>query len=129
MIAGIEEMENLDSSEIHPRRLNATEVLTPQKKGKLLDSKPQMEQLNCLEETTESENPLVGGNNLYGVKISEKNFKASRKGLNRQKQKITLKPGKTSGQSKVTLFIVITLNLEFNSTCRKKNISNCTETH
>ena len=29
-------------------------------------------------------------------------------------------PGKTSGQSKVTSFIVITLNLEFNITCRKK---------
>ena len=33
MIAGIEEMENLDSVEIHPRRLNATEVLTPQRRG------------------------------------------------------------------------------------------------
>ena len=29
MIAGIEEMENLDSA----RRLNATEVLTPQRRG------------------------------------------------------------------------------------------------
>ena len=58
MIAGIEEMENLDSAKIDPRRLNATEVLTPQRRGKLLDSQPQMEQLNCLEETTESENPL-----------------------------------------------------------------------
>ena len=58
MMADIEEMENLDSSEIHPRRLNATEVSTPQRRGKLLDSKPQMKQLNCLEETAESENPL-----------------------------------------------------------------------
>ena len=58
MIADIEEMENLDSAEIHPRRLNAKEVLTPQRRGKLSDSQPQMEQLNCLEETTESENPL-----------------------------------------------------------------------
>ena len=30
MIADIEEMENMDSSEIHPRSLNAKEVLTPQ---------------------------------------------------------------------------------------------------
>ena len=64
MMADIEEMENLDSAEIHPRRLNATEVLTPQRRGKLSDSKPQMEQLNCLEETTEFENPLGGANNL-----------------------------------------------------------------
>ena len=64
MVAGIEEMENLDSAEIHPRRLNATEVLTPQWRGKLSDSKPQMEQLNCLEETTEFENPLKLANNL-----------------------------------------------------------------
>ena len=64
MIADIEEMENLDSSEIHHRKLNATEVLTPQRAKKLLDSKPQMEQLNRLEQTTESENPLLGGNNL-----------------------------------------------------------------
>ena len=34
MIAGIEEMENLDSSETHPRRLNANEVLMPQRRGK-----------------------------------------------------------------------------------------------
>ena len=52
MVAGIEEMENLDSSEIHPRSVNATEG------GTLSDSRPQMEQLNCLEETTEPENPL-----------------------------------------------------------------------
>ena len=64
MMADIEEMENLDSAEIHPRRLNATEVLTPQRRGKLSDSKPQMKQLNCLEETAEFENPLGGANNL-----------------------------------------------------------------
>ena len=37
-------------------------------------SHSRMEQQNCLEETTESENQLCGGNNLQGVKISEKNF-------------------------------------------------------
>ena len=38
--------------------------------------------------------------------------KETQRGLNRQKQKMTLKPAMTSGQSKVPSFIVITLNLE-----------------
>ena len=38
--------------------------------------------------------PLWGGNNLQGVKISEENFQANRKSVNRQIQKMTLKPKK-----------------------------------
>ena len=82
-----------------------------------------MEQQNCLQEIMESENPLQGGNNLKGVKVSEKNFEAIRKGLNRQKRKMTLKPGKISCRFKVISSIVITLNLEFNSMCWKKKHS------
>ena len=48
---------------------------------------------------------------------------ANRKGLNRQKQKMALNPGKTSGRCKVTSFIVITLSLECNSMCRRKKHS------
>ena len=44
----------------------------------------------------------------------------NRESLNLQKQQMTLKPEKTSGRNKVTLFIVITLNLEFKYTWRKK---------
>ena len=40
--------------------------------------------------------------------------------LNRQNQQTTLKPVPTSGRSKVTSSIVITMNLEFNSMCRRK---------
>ena len=47
------------------------------------------------------------------------NFKANRKNLNRQNSKTTLKLEKTSGRYKVASIIGITLNLEFNSTCRK----------
>ena len=36
MIADIEELEEMDASEIHARRLNAKEVLTPQRKGDTL---------------------------------------------------------------------------------------------
>ena len=72
-----------------------------------------MEQQNCLKETMNSGNPLQDGNNLKGVNISEKNFLANRKGVNRQRQKKALKPEMTSGRFKVTSFIVNTLNLDF----------------
>ena len=39
--------------------------------------------------------------------------------LTLQNSEMTLKPGKTSGRFKVTSFVVITVNLEFNSLCRK----------
>ena len=38
LIADIEELENLDASEIHPRRLNAKEVLITQRKGEYVFS-------------------------------------------------------------------------------------------
>ena len=37
-----------------------------------------MVQQNCQQETANSENPLSGGNLLWGVKISVEKFKASR---------------------------------------------------
>ena len=52
--------------------------------------------------------------------ISVDKFKANRKSLNRQHQKMTLEPGKISGRDKVTSFIVFTVNLEFNFMCPKK---------
>ena len=54
------------------------------------------------------------------VKISEENFKAKRKSLNLHNLNMTQKPESTSGRFKVTSFIAITKNLEFNSMCRKK---------
>ena len=33
MVADIEQLEEMDASEIHARRLNAKEVLTPQRSG------------------------------------------------------------------------------------------------
>ena len=33
MVADIEELEEMDASELHARRLNAKEVLTPQRSG------------------------------------------------------------------------------------------------
>ena len=48
-----------------------------------------MVQQNCQEETTNSKNPLQGGSKPYRVRVSVENFKAHRKGLNRQNQKMT----------------------------------------
>ena len=53
----------------------------------------------------------------------------NREGFNRQNQKMTLKPGETSGRSKMTSSIVITMNLEFNSTCRRKKHCVARKTH
>ena len=64
-----------------------------------------------------------GENRPWGVKISVKKFKANRESLNRENQLMTVKPVPTSGRSKVTSSIVITMNLEFNSTCRRKKHS------
>ena len=36
MIADIEELEKVDASEIHARRLNAKDVLTPQRSGNFI---------------------------------------------------------------------------------------------
>ena len=47
------------------------------------------------------------------------NYK-TKESLNRQNQKMKLKLGPISSRFKVTSFVVITTNLEFNSTCRKK---------
>ena len=83
---------------------------------------------NCQSEITNSKNPLKGGNNLWGAKLSVENFKANRKGPNRQKQKMTLKPGKTSGRFKVISSIVTILNLEFKSVlCAKRKNPYSTE--
>ena len=67
-------------------------------------SQLQMAQQNCQEDTTDSENPHKGGNKLWGAKTSVENF------LNRQNQKMTLKPVPTSGRFKVTSSQVMTWN-------------------
>ena len=36
MVADIDELEEMDASELHARRLNAMEVLTPQRSGQFI---------------------------------------------------------------------------------------------
>ena len=94
------------------------------KEVQLSFSQSQMEQPNCLEERRRPRIHSEAGTTCEEWRISEKNFQETRKGPNRQtKQKMTLKPAMSSGQSNWISFIVITSNLEFKSTCRKKNHS------
>ena len=51
MVADTEELENLDASETHARRLNAKEVLKP-KNGTISFSRWKLDQSSCLEEVT-----------------------------------------------------------------------------
>ena len=50
MVADIEELEQMDASEIHATRLNAKEVLTHKKSFFLTKSRSLMEQSSYLEE-------------------------------------------------------------------------------
>ena len=63
MVADLEELENMDASEVHPRRINAKEVFDDTK-GRLyiyiyiyIYSQWQMVQQDHQEETTNSEKP------------------------------------------------------------------------
>ena len=113
MVADTETFENMDASEIHPRRINAKGVLTPQRRedfifptadgySRIVRKRPRIPRTHSKAGTTCRE-----------VNISVETLKANRKGLNQQKQKMTLKPGKASCRFKVTSSIVITMNLEF----------------
>ena len=53
----IEKLENIEASEIHPRRTNAKELLTPQRRDFFIFPKADGT-AKCQEETTNSANPL-----------------------------------------------------------------------
>ena len=80
MVADTEELGNLDTSEIHARRLNAKEVLMPKKRWTCSYSRSQMEQSSCLEEIRSSEEPPPSRITLQEAKSITKIFKESRTG-------------------------------------------------
>ena len=88
----------LDASEIHPRRLNAKEVLTSNRDEHFLFSVADGSNKFCGRDH-EFRELTPTGNNLRELKIREENFEANQKGFNRQKQQMTLKPGPSSGQA------------------------------
>ena len=76
-----------------------------------------MVQQNCQEETTNSENPLQGGNKPVGSEDLSGELQGEPEGpQNKHNQKMTVTPGETPGLFKVTSSIVITM-------CRKKKQS------
>ena len=100
MVAEIEELENLDESEIHARRLNAKEVSTS-KKGRTLF-------------------PIADGTARTVWKRSWSPRTHSKTGSTCNERR---SQGGVTDQWKETSLIVITSNLEFDSSCRKKKHS------
>ena len=66
LVADLEELENMDASELHPRRVNAKEVFTPQRRF----PNSRWYSKNCQDEIKNSGNPPCGSINLYGAKTS-----------------------------------------------------------
>ena len=83
MVADFEELENLDASEIHARRLDAKEVLMP-KNGERSCPRSQTEQSSCPEEIRFSEDPLQSRMTLHEAKSTTMIFEERRTGLNPQ---------------------------------------------
>ena len=108
-VADIEKKENMDASEIHPRKINETELLITQ-----FAITEGAGELSGREHAFREHTP-------YGAEVSVENFlKTNRKSLNRQNQKMAFKPEKIFGRYKVTSILVTTLNLEFDFTWRKR---------
>ena len=127
MVADIEELEEMDASELHARRLNAKEVLTQQRSGNFI--------FPVADGTVEifgGEQRLKTSTLTRSVRNEEKNkkfFKENQMNYILQphfkttRRVVMVKLNMTSGLLQETSFIVITLNPESNCTCRKKNQS------
>ena len=83
LVADIEELENMDASEIYPQRIIAKEVLITQEGEECIspvaDGTARMSGRDY-----EFREPLQGANKPKGVKVPAENFKANPKSLNRQ---------------------------------------------
>ena len=111
LISDLEDLEKLDASEIYPGRLNAEEVLIRQNDDEFIFP------------VADGTAKLSGRDYEFRAptpRLSAENLMANRESFNRQNQQVTLKPVPTFGRFKVTSSVVITMNLEFNSTCLKK---------
>ena len=106
MVADIEELEEMDASELHARRLNAKEVLTPQRSG------------NFIFLVADGTVKIFGGErHLRTPTLTEKNKKFFQESqmnwILQPNYKTTLrgmmrKPKMISGRSQENSFIVIT---------------------
>ena len=116
VIADLEDLEKLDASEIYHRRREVLisqkgdEIISPVADGttKLSDRDYDFRETTLRREQTERSADFCS--ELQGER-------------KRQNQQMRLKPRRTSGRFKVTSSIVITMNFEFNSMCRRKKHS------
>ena len=123
LIADLEDLEKLDASDVYPRRLNAKDVLISQEGDEFIfpaaDGTAKMSGRDHeLREPTLRREQSERSEDFSGELQGE----LGRVSTDRIKR-MTLEPVPTSGRLKVTSSVVITLNLEFNSMCRRKKNS------
>ena len=126
LVADIEELEEMDASELHARRLNAKEVLTPMDGGKFkfpiadgtvkLSGGDQVVRTSTLTRT-EERNKIIFEENQKG----QENQTGLLQPLFKTHRCMPVKPNMISGPCQAILFTFITLNRESNCTCREKH--------
>ena len=112
LVADMEDLEKLHASYFYPRRINAKEILIRQNDDDFIfpfaDSTAKLSRRDYeFQESILRRDPTAGSEDFNRELIDEPG--------------VTLKPVPIFGRSKVTSPIVITMNLRFNSTCRRKN--------
>ena len=123
LVADLEEIETMDTSEIYSKRLNAKEVIP--KKTENLFFQSQMDESNPLEEIKTWEHPPWYDSDQFKEKVTLI-FLENRKGLFYHlttRFRMPVKQIMTSGPCQETSYTAITLNLESNFTRREKNHS------
>ena len=122
MVADIEELEEMDASELHARRLNAKEVLTPMRHENFMF--PVADGTVKIFEKKASEHPLqprIVLNEERNNKFLEENQTDYLLQPHFKMTQHVMKLKMTSGLLREISFITITWNPESNCTCRKKN--------
>ena len=122
MVEDIEELEEMDASEIHARRLKVKEVLKPQRSGNFIF--PVEDGTVKILGKTASENihfsPGSSGTRRRTFKENQMNYIHSPTYFMKTQLVMMRKRKMTSGLLQESSFIVITLNPQSNCTCREK---------
>ena len=113
--------KNMNASEIHARRLNAKETITPKSGEPFYIPNSGWNSKNVWKRSWSPRAHSETG--IHRKDRESLRIMAMVKSLNLKNQKMTQKLGKTFGLFKEISFIVIMLNRVFNSTCREKNQS------
>ena len=127
MVADNEELENMDAVEIRARRISAKDVLTPTRSEHFI--------LQVPDGTTkfsgrdhEFREPTLRRELPEGSEALSGELQGEPEGPQQTESKDDAE-ARSSGRFILTSSIVITLNLEFNSMCRKEKIAYSTEIH